>query len=176
VDLFWDRDAGRFYDAPPHGEKLILRPRDAMDNVTPSGNSLAVELLMRAGRFFGEDRYLEIAERALGGEEGEMGSFPSAFGRLLSLLTSHLSNPLEIVLLGSPRDPAMQALLMETHRPYAPNRVVLGGDPSSLPPLPLLEGRTRRDGRPTAYVCRDYTCGPPIVDPFELASEMEGEG
>jgi uncharacterized protein YyaL (SSP411 family) len=176
VSLFWEREARVFYDTPWDGEKLIFRPRDVMDNATPSGNSLVVELLMRAGRFFGEDRFLELAERALGEEEGEMGRFPSAFGRLLSLLTSHLSIPLEVVLLGSPADAGMKALLQETHRPFAPNKVVVGGDLSSLPPLPILEGRAVREGRPTAYVCRDYTCGPPIVDPRELASEMEGEG
>jgi len=176
VDLFWEGEAEAFYDTPRDGEELIIRPRDVMDNATPSGNSLAVELLMRAGRIFGEDRYLELAERALGTEEGEMGRLPSAFGRLLSLLTSSLSIPLEVVLLGPPDAPQMKRMLLETHRPYAPNKVVLGGDPSFLPPLPLLEGRTMRGGQATAYVCRDYTCGPPIVDPKELASVMEGEG
>ena len=176
VDLFWEGEAGTFYDTPRDGEKLIVRPRDVMDNATPSGNSLAVELLMRAGRLFGEDRYLELAERALGEEEGEMGRLPSAFGRLLSLLTSHLSFPLEVVLLGPAEAPEMKAMLLETHRPYVPNKVVLGGDPSSLPPLPLLEGRAMRDGQTTAYICRDYSCGPPIVDAMELASEIKGEG
>ena len=176
VDLFWEGEARTFYDTPRDGDKLIVRPRDVMDNATPSGNSLAVELLMRAGRVFGVDRYLELAEQALGEEEGEMGRLPSAFGRLLSLLTSHLSIPLEVVLLGSPEAPGMKAMLLETHRPYVPNKVVLGGEPSSLPPLPLLEGRTMREGQATAYICRDYTCGRPIVDAMELASEMGGEG
>jgi uncharacterized protein YyaL (SSP411 family) len=174
LDLFWDAEAGIFYDTPRDGERLILRPRDVMDNATPSGNSMAVELLLRSGRTFGGDRYLEAAKRALGPEAGAMGRYPSAFGRLLSVLASSLDAPLEVVLLGSPGDPGMASMLREAHRPYAPNRVLLGGEPDALPSLPLLQGRTQRDGRPTAYVCRDFTCSPPIVDPEELAREMGG--
>jgi len=174
LERFWDGEAGIFYDAPKDGERLILRPRDVMDNATPSGNSLAVELMIRAGRTFGEDRYLNAAERAMEAEKGAMTRFPSAFGRLLSALASHLDAPLEVVLLGSPGSPEVEPMLREVHRPFVPNKIVLGGMPAFLPPLPLLEGRTPREGRPTAYVCRNFACSPPIQDPEELAREMAG--
>jgi hypothetical protein len=51
-----------------------------------------------------------------------------------------------------------------------------GGDPEALPPLPVLEGREPRDGKPTAYVCRDFTCSAPIHDVETLARELEEEG
>ncbi|MGW8265629.1 MAG: thioredoxin domain-containing protein [Longimicrobiales bacterium] len=172
LDLFWDDEAGIFYDAPRDGEPLILRPRDVMDNATPSGNSLAVELLLRSGRIFGEERYLEGAKRALAPEARATGRYPSAFGRLLSVQASLLDPPLEVVLLGSPEDTGTESLLREVHRPYAPNKVVIGGETDALPPLPLLQGRSPRGGRPTAYVCRNFTCGPPITDPEELAREV----
>ena len=174
LDLFWDAGEAMFYDAARDGEPLILRPRDPMDNATPSGNSLAVELLLRAGRVFGEDRYLDAAESALRGEAEGMGRFPSAFGRLLSALATHLDPPLEVVLLGSPEDPRMAPMLREAHRSYAPTKVVLGGEPAFLPALPLLEGRTMREDRPTAYICRNFSCSPPILDAEEVAGELGG--
>ncbi|NNM05332.1 MAG: thioredoxin domain-containing protein, partial [Gemmatimonadetes bacterium] len=47
IDLFWEEEEGVFFDSPKDGEKLVVRPREAMDNATPSGNSLAIELLLR---------------------------------------------------------------------------------------------------------------------------------
>ena len=52
--------------------------------------------------------------------------------------------------------------------------VVAGGDPDSLPPLPLLEGREAVGGRATAFVCRDFTCSLPIHDPAGLSRELDG--
>ena len=40
----------------------------------------------------------------------------------------------------------------------------------------LLEGKGTLGGRPTAYVCRDYSCGNPTTDPRELARQLGDEG
>jgi uncharacterized protein YyaL (SSP411 family) len=172
VELFWDPAEEVFYDTPKDGEVLIVRPRDIPDKATPSGHSLAVEFLQRGAAFFGNDRFRTMAQVALAREEEAMGRFPSAFGRLLSILGAQQSTPLEVVLLGQPDDPGLQALLRETHRSFEPNRLVLGGSPEALPSLPLLEGRTIRDGSATAYVCRDFSCSSPIQTPESLRVEL----
>ena len=33
-----------------------------------------------------------------------------------------------------------------------------------------------RDGRATAYVCRDFTCREPVTDPEALGRELQGRG
>jgi uncharacterized protein YyaL (SSP411 family) len=175
LDLFWDEADGLIFDTPRDGEKLVLRPRDVMDNATPSGSSLAVELFLRAGHAFGEDGYREVAARILAAERAAMNRFPSAFGRLLSALDSYLEAPVEVALIGPIGNPATAELLARVHEVYSPNRMILGGDPSALPPLPLFQGREMLGGRPTAFVCRDFTCTPPITDPEELAREVRGE-
>jgi uncharacterized protein YyaL (SSP411 family) len=173
--LFWDEGVGLVYDTPRDGEELVVRPRDVMDNATPAGNSLAVELLLRGGHAFGEDGFREAAERILAAERETMNRFPSAFGRLLSSLDSYLEPPVEVALIGPAGSPETTELLARVHEAYSPNRVILGGEPSALPPLPLFQGRGMAEGKPTAFVCRNFTCTPPITDPEELGREVRGE-
>jgi len=175
VELFWDGEEGQFHDTPEDGEVLVMRPRDVMDNATPSGNSLAVEFLLRTGHLFGEEEHREIGARVLESERGAMEAFPTAFGGLLSALDRHDTPPLEVTLLGPPERGDVQSLLREAWRSHLPNRVVAGGDPKALPQLPLLEGRSAREDRGTAYVCRAMTCSAPILDPAELREELEKE-
>ena len=47
IEWFWDDAAGAFFDTPYDHERLVTRPRDITDNATPSGTSLAAELLAR---------------------------------------------------------------------------------------------------------------------------------
>jgi uncharacterized protein YyaL (SSP411 family) len=172
---FWEEADGTFYDAPNDGETLVMRPRDPMDNATPSGNSLAVELLLRSARLWEDEGYETVALRALSREMEPMKRFPSAFGRLLSVLSLALKPPVEVSLLGDPNDPSLRTLLRTAHALYIPTRVVVGGDPSTLPEIPMLEGREPVEGGVTAYVCREYACTPPIQDPMELAEQLDLE-
>ncbi len=105
-----------------------------------------------------------------------MEAYPSAFGHLLSALDRHQSQPLEVVILGEAGDPAVAALVGEAWRGFEPNRVVTGGDGKGLPELPLLEGRTARGGKATAWVCRAMTCSAPIHDVAELRAALAKGG
>ena len=40
--------------------------------------------------------------------------------------------------------------------------------------VPLLEGRALIDGRPTAYLCRDFACRLPVTDPAALLAQLGG--
>jgi hypothetical protein len=40
--------------------------------------------------------------------------------------------------------------------------------------FPLLADRPLTDGRPTAYVCRNFTCDAPTTDPERLRSALNG--
>ncbi|HSR41468.1 MAG TPA: hypothetical protein VLL48_04845, partial [Longimicrobiales bacterium] len=63
------------------------------------------------------------------------------------------------------------------HGRYLPRKAVAGrapGDEEGAPvKSPLLEGREALDGRPTAYVCRNYACRRPTADPDELEEQLD---
>jgi len=83
---------GFFYTASDH-EPLILRKKDIVDASVPSGNGLAVMLLLRLGRLLHRDDYLSAADRTLRACADVMQQMPTATGQLLLALDEHLSTP-----------------------------------------------------------------------------------
>jgi uncharacterized protein YyaL (SSP411 family) len=83
IDQFWDPGEGRFYDAGPRHEALVVRPRDVYDNATPSGTSAICGVLLRLHGLTGETRYRELALCVLEDLSGLAARVPVGFGRLL---------------------------------------------------------------------------------------------
>ncbi|HSM05255.1 MAG TPA: thioredoxin domain-containing protein [Longimicrobiales bacterium] len=173
LDDFWDPEAELFQDAPLDGERLVARARDLTDGATPSGNSLAVELLLRAGHLLDRPTWIARARAVLAREGAAMARVPGAFGRLLTQLVRDGTEPMEVAILGPPgppRDALLEATLSSPHR----NLAVSGGDPAAddLEGFPLLRGRGAVDGRPAAWICRRFTCRAPVTEPAEVVAAL----
>jgi uncharacterized protein YyaL (SSP411 family) len=175
VEEFWDEaDGGFFYTGKSH-EELIVRSKDYMDNATPSGNSVAAEVLLRLAVLTGREDYSRRAVTVLRLIGDMIRRYPSAFGRALGALDFYLSSPKEIVIMGENGAPDMRALLREVWKPYLPNKVVVqssGEDARASQIVPLLRERTMIDGHATAYVCESYTCQKPVTSAEELAEQL----
>ena len=70
--------------------------------------------------------------------------------------------------------PFAQALLDVVRGAFRPNTVIALQDPENPSDVPLLEGRTAIDGRPTAYVCEGFVCQLPVTEPDELRAQLDG--
>jgi uncharacterized protein YyaL (SSP411 family) len=169
---FWNEEKGLFYDTASDAEPLVVRPREVTDNAVPSGNSLAVELLLRAARLFDEPAWRIVAERVLAHEGPAVARWPTAFGHLLAQVEEVLADPIEVVVVGDRQDPMTGALLHAALRPFIPEAVVTGIAPDEAVHLPLHEGKTAHVGRPAAYICRGRACMEPVTDPHELAAAL----
>ena len=159
-----DGEVVGFYDTEDTSD-LITRPREVQDNAVPSGNAMAATALQTLARLSGEARYASIATRALAPMQRAMGEMPLGFAQWLVALDGALATPVEVAIVGDPVDGATQALIAGARAGYAPHRLVAVGE-GSVPGL--LAHRERVGGRPTAYVCRDRVCLPPVTAPEAL--------
>jgi uncharacterized protein YyaL (SSP411 family) len=175
LQSFWDEEQGIFFDTAADAEQLVIRPRDLFDNATPSGNSAAVNALLRLAELVGDERYSRVARRVLESLADTMARVPAGFGHLLSALDFHLATPMEVAFVGRPGAAETDALLRVVGRAYLPNTVTAlrradeSGDEELIP---LLRGRTAREGRATAYVCERFACQQPVTDPAALAAQL----
>jgi uncharacterized protein len=175
LELFWDEGSQVFYDTPADHEELVTRPRDVYDNASPSGTSVAAEVLLKLSLLLDREDYRARAGAVLDSLSGGMERVPGAFGRLLAALDFHLSRVREVAIVGDPASPDTQALIDTVYARYLPNKVVVGRAPEDeeAPGLvPLLAEREAREGRATAYVCEGYACQNPTTDPEELAGQL----
>ena len=47
LEIFWDDKGGGFFLTPKDGETLLIRPKEIYDGALPSGNSVALNNLLR---------------------------------------------------------------------------------------------------------------------------------
>ena len=165
LERFSDEASGGFYDTPTDHEKLIARPKDLMDNATPSGNSTAAEVLLKLSIYLGDEQYRIAAESAIRASLGLAQRYPSAFGYLLSAANYLAFGAKELVLTG--RGEKRDALLRVISETYVPRRVLIA---SAQDDLPLAEGKPNDVAR--AYVCEGYRCEAPVDEPGELRKRL----
>ena len=170
---FWDEAAGAFFDTARDHETLVVRPQDPTDNATPSGTSMAADVLLRAGTLLGEARWVDCARSVLERLGSLAAQAPTAFGRLLAALDFHLGRPVEIALIGDPEGADTAELLREIRNRYLPNRLLAQGPTGDGVGIPLLERRGRLESRATAYLCEGFVCQAPTTDPAELGRQLD---
>jgi len=174
LTAFWDDTAAAFFDTAADQEKLVVRPQDVTDNAVPSGTSMAVDVLLRAGMLFGEQAWSERARVALERLAPTAAKAPLAFGRLLAAIDFYLGRPVELAIIGILAEPQASEFLEVVQSRYLPNRLVAVASASGQrPAMPLLRDRRPMDGKVTAYLCEGFVCQAPTTDPSELARQLD---
>ncbi len=162
-----------FYDTADDAEALILRPKELEEGATPSGNGMATTVLLRLAGLAVEPRYEELAYRALSQVEPLLDQYPTGFGQWLTALEYALSHHREIAVVGDPEAHDTRILLRACTAGYHPARIVAAGRPDAPnPEVPLLADRGMVEGKPTAYVCVDNTCLPPVTEVADLEEQL----
>ncbi len=179
VELFWDEEVGGFFQTGKDQEALITRPKEFSDGATPSGNSVAAEVLLRWTAYTGETEYERRAEEILRLIAQSAARHPTGFGRALSALDLQLATPQEIAIVGPREQDGTRSLVNIVARRYLPNSVVALGEPDDgrvREAIPLLADRPMTGGKPTAYVCQRFLCKAPVTDPEDLAQQLGSDG
>jgi len=172
---FWDeRGGGLFYTGKSH-VPLISRAKPVFDASIPSGNAIAAQLLLRLYHLGGVEDYHTRAETILRSYYDAMVSQPFGFAHMLCALDQYLHPAKEIVIVGERSDARTTDLIKEIHSLYLPNKAVQVFAPGeSLEKVsPLMVGKQQIDGRPTAYVCQNFTCSAPVTSWAELKRLLE---
>jgi uncharacterized protein len=116
-------------------------------------------------------------ERTLAAFAGRAAQMGRAVPMMLSALSTYHAGMPQLVLVGD--EAGAQPFLEVTRERYRPNSVVVRIDPAYRDAvaelLPWTAGMTMRDGRPTAYLCRDFACDAPVTAPDALRTLWDSQ-
>jgi uncharacterized protein YyaL (SSP411 family) len=165
-EQFWDEERGGFYYTGRDHEALIARTKDPHDSSIPSGNGLAVTVLLRLHALTGEPELLRKAETTLRLFHGLMTQAPMAVGQMLLALDFHMGPVQELAVVGDSANEEVRRVVAAIRRDFRPNHVVAmkpAGVAATLEKvIPLLADRPG-EGSVTLYVCENFVCQKPHV-------------
>ena len=160
LELFWDDQAGGVFTTGNDAERLVTRPKDLMDNATPSAQSLAACALLRLAALTGESRYEAHARQIISLFAETAVQHPTAFGRALEAVDMDAHGLDEIAVVGDRGD-----LVSAVQTRYLPGAVLAWGQPYDSPLW-----ADRPEG--FAYVCRNFTCQSPAATADDLVARL----
>jgi uncharacterized protein YyaL (SSP411 family) len=166
VELFSDASGLGFFATGRDSEELIARPKNFMDNPTPSDNSLAAEALQMLHALSAAPGLRTHVDGVFTAAGRLVEQHPSAVGHLIGVLA--VDQPREVAIVGSKaqRQP-LTAVVWETFRPD----LVLAQGETGNSPVPLLADRSAGEGG-RAYVCEGFVCRMPVDTPQALRAQL----
>jgi uncharacterized protein YyaL (SSP411 family) len=177
-DLFWDPEEGGWFSTTGQDKSVLLRLKEDYDGAEPAASSVAVLNLLLLAHLVGDDGggYSQRVMRTFGAFALCAAQAGRTVPMMLASLSTYHAGIVQIVLAGDPESPDTVALRGVLESRYLPNAVVVpvapGRRDALVRLLPWVADLRPREGRATAYVCRDFTCRLPATSAEELASQL----
>jgi len=173
---FWDDKGGGLFFTADDGEPLPVRSKEVYDGAIPSGNSVAMLNFLRIASITG-DAALEEKAAAIGRSfSTQVSRAPSAHAQLLCALDYGIGPSYEIVIAGQRENADTGAMVSALRTVFVPNKIVLFRPPGDAPEISMLASFTAnqkpRNGKATAYVCRNHQCDLPTTEPKVMLSGL----
>jgi len=176
-DLFWDDQQGGWFNTTGQDPSVILRLKEDYDGAEPAPSSISVLNLLTFSHLVDDPDLHRKVERTLKMFGNRLGHLARAVPMMMAALSSYHAERHEVIIVGSRATSG--TLMQEVTSKYLPFTLVIPVEPGRVQDelarvLPWIGAMSQRDGRPTAYVCRDFTCGEPISEPLLLREQLGG--
>jgi len=175
--LFADAAHGAWFVSSEKHERLLAREKPSYDGAEPSGASVALLNAARLAELTDQQRWRDIAERALAFYAPMLDERPMAMTAAL-LAVDFMAGPTRELAIALPSPDRNVPLLQAVRDTFCPRRVMAIGDATGAAwldlqaKLPYLADKTAVQGAPTAYVCEHGRCELPTSDGAALRRQI----
>ncbi len=168
IEQFWDHENGAFFYTGKDHEELIVRTKEVLDHSIPSGNSIAISVLLKLSRLTDNRDLEKMAEKALKVFSSAFEKYSSGVSSLLCVVDAYLKPPADAVLVGKNID-EVKPFLDKINEAFKPELMVyfLNTEKQDLS-LEIHKEKVSLANRPTAYICKDFVCTKPVTDPEDI--------
>ena len=179
-ELFWDEASGGWFSTTGADPSVLVRMKEDYDGAEPSATSTSVCNLLTlahltpvgpAAAAFGR------IEQALRGVSPRLPQFARGLPLMLAALSAYHAGIRQIAIVGPADREDTLRLFDAVQAVYQPFGVVVGVRPGAHQEslarlLPWVAPLVMRDGRATAYLCRDFVCEQPVTEAEELVKSL----
>jgi uncharacterized protein YyaL (SSP411 family) len=166
--LFWDEAEGGYFSSAAGARDIVVRLKEVYDGAEPAPSSVAAMNLFRLGALIGDQsaqgNYRRRGVATVAALRAQWTGSPQGLPQLLCALELAFLPPRHVVLAGDPAAEDFRALAAVVHEKFGPRRTLV----RAYATLPWTAPMEPLAGRAAAYVCEDYTCQLPVVEPAEL--------
>ena len=165
VKHFHDSSSVMFYFTSDLDSPLITRKMEIQDNVIPSSNSSMALSLFYLGKYFDEQKYLNISEKMLKQVQDDIPPYGSAYSNWAMLAQNFVCPFYEIAIVGNSVDEKRK----QFSEHFVPNAIFVGTKAQSK--LSLLQNKFV-EGKTLIYVCENKTCKLPTENISEAVQSL----
>jgi hypothetical protein len=172
-ELFWDGEAGGWFSTTGQDPHVLLRMKEDYDGAEPTPSAVSVFNLLTLSHLMDEPGWPEQIEKTF----RYFGSRLEQIGRAVPMMAAALSASMaglrQVIVVGGDADLDLRDTLRQRYLPFAIAMTLTPDQQSALAAkLPFIAAMHGVDGRPAAYVCRDFTCHSPVTDRAALEAEL----
>jgi uncharacterized protein len=156
-----------FYFTPADANPLISRPRELSDNVISASNSVIAHNLWQLGWLMDKPEWRSRAEamcKAILPEISQQTAFYANWARLTQLM---LHEPIQVAIVGNEAE-QWRKILQSCFRPNVLWMGITTGDTN----IPLLKDKHPANRLTSAYICKGFTCGMPVIHTDDLVAQL----
>ncbi|MBE2226573.1 MAG: thioredoxin domain-containing protein [Ignavibacteria bacterium] len=174
INDFYDETEGGFFDTSGKDTSILVRTKEDYDSAEPTGNSVAINNLLRLSALTGNTAWYDMAYKSVLAFSGKLERMPYAMPQMLVALDSLLHKPKQIIIAGG-NDETAYRMLREVQNRFMPDKVVVKIDPAdAADSITFASKIVQSSPETTAYVCENFACKLPVKTPGELAKLLEG--
>jgi uncharacterized protein len=158
-EKFYDIDNGGYFFVQKKDRTSLNIEKPIIDFSVPASNPQMALNQIKLYYYTGEQRYLDRGKELLEIFTDEASLHPMGCGTYFMALDYYLRRPLEAVVEAADTDGEPLVRLINSMAGKAVVMLDTGKHKN-----PAFEGKTRLDGKPTAYFCREGACEAPMSD------------
>jgi len=169
IELFWDENNGGFFLS--ENEDVLFKQKEIYDGAIPSGNSVALLVLIKLSKITGRSDLNELTFKLVETFSGTVSKHPSAYTFFLSAFDFLIGPSFEIIIVGKSSDDIskIQKLL---NSKFIPNKILLYKPTDREDEInliaPFLTHYKEIDGKTAIYICTNYECKQPVTSVEEM--------
>jgi uncharacterized protein YyaL (SSP411 family) len=162
-----------FFDTGKTSTDTLVRPSTTQDNITPSGTSIACEVLLKLAKIFGNDQYEQIVLSQVKSSSTEINRFPAPHSSWINKLNIEKSFNQQIVILGSRNNNEVKSMIKVANQILCQEFVFgFSENLEESNEFKILENKEIINGLPTAFFCENYICKLPVNSANELSASL----